>query len=153
MLLQDAQTPTVVDLIARPYGSSSRPPLPCHHSVYRNISVHIPRHIFFCSPLVAIQPLSSVEMRREMIGTVSTEMLEHVLESFAQGARITLHVDVLKGTNNHHKAESAFKVSQHSAASSVRTCIRVIMYRQDAHNFVNCGQYSSQLPAGLNGYY
>jgi len=48
---------------------------------------------------------------REMIGTVSTEMLEHVLESFAQGARITLHVDVLKGTNNHHKAESAFKVS------------------------------------------
>lgn len=46
-----------------------------------------------------------------MIGTVSTEMLEHVLESFAQGARITLHVDVLKGSNNHHKAESAFKVS------------------------------------------
>lgn len=37
-------------------------------------------------------------------------MLEHVLESFAQGARITLHVDVLKGTNNHHKSESAFKV-------------------------------------------
>lgn len=37
-------------------------------------------------------------------------MLEHVLESFAQGARITLHVDVLKGSNNHHKAESAFKV-------------------------------------------
>lgn len=45
-----------------------------------------------------------------MIGTVSTEMLQHVLESFAQGARITLHVDVLKGFNNHHKAESAFKV-------------------------------------------
>lgn len=47
-----------------------------------------------------------------MIGTVSTEMLQHVLESFAQGARITLHVDVLKGFNNHHKAESAFKVSK-----------------------------------------
>lgn len=46
-----------------------------------------------------------------MIGTVSTEMLQHVLESFAQGARITLHVDVLKGFNNHHKAESAFKAS------------------------------------------
>ncbi|CAN0150924.1 unnamed protein product [Ectocarpus sp. 4 AP-2014] len=48
---------------------------------------------------------------REMIGTISTEMLEHVLESFAQGARITLHVDVLKGTNNHHMAESAFKAT------------------------------------------
>lgn len=45
-----------------------------------------------------------------MIGDISTEMLQHVLESFAQGARITLHVDVLKGFNNHHKAESAFKV-------------------------------------------
>lgn len=51
---------------------------------------------------------------REMIGTVSTEMLQHVLESFAQGARITLHVDVLKGFNNHHKAESAFKVTNYS---------------------------------------
>lgn len=47
-----------------------------------------------------------------MIGDVSTEMLTHVLESFAQGARITLHVDVLKGSNNHHKAESAFKVRE-----------------------------------------
>lgn len=48
---------------------------------------------------------------REKIGDISTEMLQHVLESFAQGARITLHVDVLKGFNNHHKAESAFKVN------------------------------------------
>lgn len=55
---------------------------------------------------------SNDERRREMIGTVSTEMLQHVLESFAQGARITLHVDVLKGFNNHHKAESAFKVTR-----------------------------------------
>lgn len=55
-------------------------------------------------------PTKTVSSNREMIGTVSTEMLEHVLESFAQGARITLHVDVLKGSNNHHKAESAFKV-------------------------------------------
>lgn len=47
---------------------------------------------------------------REKIGDISTEMLQHVLASFAQGARITLHVDVLKGFNNHHKAESAFKV-------------------------------------------
>lgn len=54
-----------------------------------------------------------------MIGTVSTEMLEHVLESFAQGARITLHVDVLKGSNNHHKAESAFKVSYERLAGLV----------------------------------
>lgn len=44
-----------------------------------------------------------------MIGTMSTEMIPHVLESFAGAAGITLHVDVLKGKNDHHKAESAFK--------------------------------------------
>jgi imidazoleglycerol phosphate dehydratase HisB len=48
---------------------------------------------------------------RESIGQVSTEMLQHALHSFATAARITLHVHVLHGVNNHHKAESAFKVS------------------------------------------
>jgi imidazoleglycerol-phosphate dehydratase len=36
-------------------------------------------------------------------------MIPHFLESFAQTARITLHVDVLKGKNDHHKAEASFK--------------------------------------------
>ena len=42
-------------------------------------------------------------MNREMIGTVSSEMLKHVLESFAATARITLHVHNIHGENNHHK--------------------------------------------------
>ena len=56
-----------------------------------------------------------LDLKREMIGTLSTEMIPHFMESFAQTARITLHVDVLKGKNDHHKynmlirAESAFK--------------------------------------------
>lgn len=40
---------------------------------------------------------------REMIGTISAEMLKHVLESFAATARITLHVHNIHGENNHHK--------------------------------------------------
>ncbi|KAJ1891440.1 imidazoleglycerol-phosphate dehydratase [Kickxella alabastrina] len=36
-------------------------------------------------------------------------MIPHVLMSFATAAGITLHVDVLKGDNDHHRAESAFK--------------------------------------------
>lgn len=44
-------------------------------------------------------------LTREMVGTISAEMLVHVLESFAQTARITLHVDVLKGFNDHHKVK------------------------------------------------
>lgn len=48
-------------------------------------------------------------LQRERIGDLSTEMIPHVIESFAQAARITVHVDTLRGANDHHKAESAFK--------------------------------------------
>lgn len=46
---------------------------------------------------------------RESIGDMSTEMLTHGLESFAQAASVTLHVKCVYGHNNHHRAESAFK--------------------------------------------
>jgi imidazoleglycerol-phosphate dehydratase len=45
----------------------------------------------------------NLDLKREMVGTLSTEMIPHVLSSFAFGAGITLHVDVLKGNNDHHK--------------------------------------------------
>ncbi|KAK9710113.1 imidazoleglycerol-phosphate dehydratase [Basidiobolus ranarum] len=50
-------------------------------------------------------------LKREMIGQLSCEMIPHVFESFATSAGITLHVDVLKGFNDHHRAESAFKAT------------------------------------------
>ncbi len=46
---------------------------------------------------------------REMVGDVATENLIHFLTSLAVEARMTLHVDSLRGFNNHHVAESAFK--------------------------------------------
>eukprot|EP00293_Proteomonas_sulcata_P013164 CAMPEP_0184295274 /NCGR_PEP_ID=MMETSP1049-20130417/6174_1 /TAXON_ID=77928 /ORGANISM="Proteomonas sulcata, Strain CCMP704" /LENGTH=212 /DNA_ID=CAMNT_0026603737 /DNA_START=232 /DNA_END=870 /DNA_ORIENTATION=- len=52
---------------------------------------------------------AELNLVREKIGDLSTEMIPHVLESFATEARITLHVDNIKGKNDHHKAESAFK--------------------------------------------
>ncbi len=48
-------------------------------------------------------------LTRERIGALSAEMVPHVLASFAQTARITLHVDVLRGVNDHHKSEASFK--------------------------------------------
>jgi len=57
------------------------------------------------------RPHASIDLglKREMLGALSTEMIPHVLHSFATSAMLTLHVDVLKGTNDHHRAESAFK--------------------------------------------
>jgi imidazoleglycerol-phosphate dehydratase len=43
------------------------------------------------------------------IGDLTTQMIPHCLQSFSQTASVTLHVDVLKGDNDHHRAEAAFK--------------------------------------------
>lgn len=37
------------------------------------------------------------------------DLVRHFLESFAVEARITLHIETLRGVNAHHKAEAAFK--------------------------------------------
>ena len=57
------------------------------------------------------RPYSVIDLgfTREKIGDLSTEMLTHGLESWAQAASVTLHVKCLYGDNNHHRAESAFK--------------------------------------------
>lgn len=47
--------------------------------------------------------------RRDSIGQIATENLTHFFCSLAVAARMTLHVDVLKGENDHHRAEAAFK--------------------------------------------
>lgn len=48
-------------------------------------------------------------MKREKIGDLSTEMLPHIFYSFAIASGATMHIDVLRGENDHHRAESAFK--------------------------------------------
>lgn len=47
--------------------------------------------------------------RRESIGGLSLENLPHLLATFATHARLCLHVDVLRGDNDHHRAEAALK--------------------------------------------
>lgn len=45
----------------------------------------------------------------ERIGEMPAEMVPHFLRSFATEARITLHVRLLAGENDHHRAEACFK--------------------------------------------
>lgn len=58
-----------------------------------------------------------------MMGALNTQMVHHGMSSWAQAAGVTLHVDVLRGSNDHHRAESAFKalaVACRIAAERVR---------------------------------
>ncbi len=62
------------------------------------------------------------------LGTMDTEMFEHFFHSFAQAAGITLHVETLYGSNNHHIAEAAFK----GVARALRTAIEIDPRKADA---------------------
>lgn len=53
----------------------------------------------------------SLGLTREAIGGLACENVGHVLASLAVAARLTLHADVLKGANDHHRAEAAFKAA------------------------------------------
>ena len=52
---------------------------------------------------------TSFDFVGERIGEAPTEMVPHVLSSFAIGARLTLHVRQLEGANDHHITEAAMK--------------------------------------------
>lgn len=56
-------------------------------------------------------PQVDLGLKREMLGALSTENVGHVLQSLAIAARCALHVDVLRGDNDHHRAEAAFKAA------------------------------------------
>lgn len=46
---------------------------------------------------------------REKVGDLSTEMIKHFWYSFAEQARMNLHIDLLRGENAHHGIEAIFK--------------------------------------------
>jgi len=56
-------------------------------------------------------PQVELGLKREMLGGLAGENVGHVLRSLAVAARCALHVDVLRGDNDHHRAEAAFKAT------------------------------------------
>ena len=57
------------------------------------------------------RPFARVELglTRDRLGTLACENVAHVLQSLAVAGRLTLHLEVLAGANDHHRAEAAFK--------------------------------------------
>ncbi len=69
-----------------------------------------------------------VDFSQKRLGEMDTEMIEHFFHSFAQTAGLTLHVECLYGSNNHHIAESAFK----GLARSLREAVELDPRKADA---------------------
>jgi imidazoleglycerol-phosphate dehydratase len=60
-------------------------------------------------------------LRREALGGLACENVGHVIHSLAIASRSCVHVDVLRGENDHHKAEAAFK----ALAVALRAAVRI----------------------------
>ena len=68
---------------------------------------------------------TSFDFVGERIGEAPTEMVPHVLSSFAMGARLTLHVRQLEGANDHHIAEAAMKALGRALDTATRIDERI----------------------------
>ena len=58
---------------------------------------------------------------QEKLGELDTELVEHWFHSIAQAVGITLHIELLYGTNNHHICEAIFK----GFARAMRTAVEL----------------------------
>ena len=54
-------------------------------------------------------PEIHLDLQREIVGTWACENIVHFFQSLAMTLKCSLHVDVIRGTNDHHRAEAAFK--------------------------------------------
>ena len=68
------------------------------------------------------RPCAVVELGlvREMLGEVACENIAHFFISLATAGRLALHLDVLRGANDHHRAEAAFKATALALRQAVR---------------------------------
>ncbi len=48
---------------------------------------------------------------REKVGDLSTELVKHFWDAFAQNAKVNLYIKVENGENEHHKIEAIFKAT------------------------------------------
>ena len=62
------------------------------------------------------------------LGEWDTELIGHWFHSFAQAAGITLHVENLYGSNNHHVVESCYK----ALARALRVAVEIDPRKSDA---------------------
>src|SRR5215216_933873 len=61
------------------------------------------------------------EFVRDKVGSFDTELVQEWFQAFAMNAGVTLHVEALYGSNDHHIAESCFK----GLARALRTAVAI----------------------------
>src|ERR1035437_6822248 len=56
---------------------------------------------------------------KDRVGDLEIELVEHFFRSLAENAAMTLHLDLERGTNNHHGVEALFKAFARALAMAI----------------------------------
>jgi imidazoleglycerol-phosphate dehydratase len=74
------------------------------------------------------RPWASIDLpfRGTTIGGLSSEMIPHLLQSFANDGRFSLHARLLAGENDHHRAEATFKALARALDDATRLDPRIL---------------------------
>ena len=60
-----------------------------------------------------------VKFEKKKLDDLSADLVEHLLQTLATNAKLNLHVQVMRGRNDHHKAEAIFKALGIALAEAV----------------------------------
>ena len=81
--------------------------------ITRYASVHMPMDEALTRVAIDISGrpflVFKAEFGRDKVGAFDTELVQEWFQAFAMNAGVTLHVETLYGTNDHHISESCFK--------------------------------------------
>jgi imidazoleglycerol-phosphate dehydratase len=106
-------------------GQAVRQALGDMKGITRYASVHMPMDETLTRVALDISGrpflVFKAEFARDKVGTFDTELVREWFQAFAMNAGVTLHVETLYGTNDHHISESCFK----GLARALRTAVAI----------------------------
>src|ERR1700674_358091 len=95
------------------FGQAVKQALGDMKGITRYASVHVPMDEALTRVAVDVSGrpflVFKAEFVRDKVGAFDTELVQEWFQAFAINAGVTLHVETLYGTNDHHIAESCFK--------------------------------------------
>ena len=88
---------------------------------YGSAFIPMDESLAFCSLDISNRPFLVFRgsFTNAMIGSYDACLTEEFFRAFAFNAGITLHVDMMYGSNDHHKCEAAFKAVAHALKTAV----------------------------------
>src|SRR3954452_13136144 len=107
------------------FGQAVKQALGDMKGITRYADVHVPMDEALTRVAIDISGrpflVFKAEFGRDKVGTFDTELVQEWFQAFAMNSGITLHVETLYGTNDHHIAESCFK----GLARALRTAVAI----------------------------